>query len=211
MKGLIICGGRIENPQYLKRYIKDIDIVICADKGGLYAKKMGILPHLLLGDMDSIPQDILDEYKREDVDMEVFPSEKDMTDSEIAIWRAVALGCTDLVIMGAVGSRIDHSIANVYILKKLLDRGIKATIVNENNEVVLIKDKIEIAKEDGYHLSLIPITKKVTGITTKGLKYSLNNGELELGKSLGVSNEFEQDIAQITIKNGLLLVIKSKD
>ena len=143
--------------------------------------------------------------------MEVFPSEKDMTDSEIAIWRAVSLGCTELVIMGAVGSRVDHSIANVYILKKLLDKGVNATIVNENNEVVLIKDKIEIAKEDGYHLSLIPITGKVDGITTKGLKYSLNNGELELGKSLGVSNEFLKDVAQINIKNGLLLVIKSRD
>lgn len=211
MKGLIICGGSMDNPQYLKRYTKDIDIVICADKGGLYAKKMGILPNLLLGDMDSIPQDILNEYKSNNVNMELFPSEKDMTDSEIAIWRAVSLGCTDLVIIGAVGSRIDHSIANIFILQKLLEKGINATIVNENNEVVLIKDKIEISAEEGYHLSLIPITQKVVGITTSGLKYKLNDGELEIGKSLGVSNEFESSVAQITIKDGLLLVIKAKD
>ena len=211
MKGLIICGGSVENPQYLKRYIKDIDIVICADKGGFYAKKMGILPDLLLGDMDSIPSDVLEEYKNNNVDMEVFPSEKDMTDSEIAIWRAVSLGCTQLVIMGAVGSRMDHSIANVFILKKLLEKGVNATIVNENNEIMLIKDKVELKACEGYHLSLIPLTQKVVGITTKGLKYSLNDGELEIGKSIGVSNEFEQEVAQITIKDGLLLVIKSKD
>lgn len=211
MKGLIICGGVVDTPQELRKYINDIDVVICADKGGLHAKNIGIFPNLLLGDMDSIPKDILEEYKNKNVDMEIFSSEKDMTDSEIAIWRAVTLGCTQLVIIGALGGRVDQSIANIFILKKLLEQGVDAVIVNEKNEVRLIKDKIELLADKLYKLSLIPLTQKVTGITTKGLKYSLNNGELEIGKSVGVSNEFEEDLAQITIKDGLLLVIKSKD
>ena len=211
MKGLIICGGSVEDTQYLKRYLNDIDLVICADRGGMYAKQMGIMPHLLLGDMDSIPKDVLNYYKENKVEMELFPSEKDMTDSEIAIWRAVSMGCDELVIMGAVGSRIDHSMANICMLKKLLEKNIKAVIVNKNNEIRLINDSIELTKDEGYCVSLLPLTKKVTGITTKGLYYSLNDGELEMGISLGVSNEFVDDVAKITIKEGLLLVIKSKD
>ena len=211
MKGLIICGGSVEDTQYLKRYLNDIDLVICADRGGMYAKQMGIMPHLLLGDMDSIPKDVLNYYRENKIEMELFPSEKDMTDSEIAIWRAVSMGCDELVIMGAVGSRIDHSMANICMLKKLLEKNIKAVIVNKNNEIRLINDSIELTKDEGYCVSLLPLTKKVSGITTKGLYYSLNDGELEMGISLGVSNEFAYDVAKITIKEGLLLVIKSKD
>ena len=211
MKGLIICGGSVEDTQYLKRYLNDIDLVICADKGGLYAKQMGIMPHLLLGDMDSIPKDVLNYYKESNVEMELFPSEKDMTDSEIAIYRAVSMGCNELVIMGAVGSRIYHSVSNIFILKKLLEKNINAVIVNKDNEIRLINDSIELSKDEGYYVSLLPLTQKVTGITTKGLYYPLNDGELEFGISLGVSNEFVDDVAKISIKEGLLLVIKSKD
>ncbi|MBP5427345.1 MAG: thiamine diphosphokinase [Clostridiales bacterium] len=211
MKGLIICGGRIKDKEFLRNYTKDVDFVICADRGGLYAKDMDIMPDLLLGDMDSIPGCILEEYKNKKVDMTLYPSEKDMTDSEIAILRAVEMGADELIIMGALGSRLDHSLANICMLKKLVDMHIKATIVDENNEITLIDNELELKKDDEYMLSLLPLTPKVTGVTLKGLKYTLEDGTLEMGTSLGVSNEFEDDVAKITIKDGLLLVIKSKD
>ena len=211
MKGLIICVGSINDTEFLKRYVEDIDFVICADRGGVYAKDMDILPDLLLGDMDSIPQDILLEYKEKKVDMTLYPSEKDMTDSEIAILRAVDMGADELVIMGALGSRLDHSMANICMLKKLVDMDVRATIVNENNEITLIKDELELKKDCGYRLSLLPLTQKVAGVTLIGLKYTLEDATLEMGTSLGISNEFEDDVAKITIRDGLLLVMKSKD
>lgn len=211
MKGLIICGGSIKDTEYMKKYIKNIDFVICADRGGLYAKDMGILPDLLLGDMDSIPHDVLEEYKEKGVDMRLYPSEKDMTDSEIAVLRAVDMGADELVIMGALGSRLDHTMTNICMLKKLVNANVRATIVNENNEITLIKDEIELEKDPEYRLSLLPLTQKVEGVTLVGLKYTLEDGTLEMGASLGVSNEFEDDIARITIRDGLLLVMKSKD
>ncbi len=113
-----------------------------------------------------------------------------------------------MVIIGAVGSRIDHSLSNIHMLKKLLDNGVKGIILNENNEVSLIRDHILLQREENVKISLLPLTQKVCGVTTKGLLYPLKDATLELGKSIGISNEFSCSVAEITTSSGLLLVIK---
>jgi thiamine pyrophosphokinase len=96
-------------------------------------------------------------------------------------------------------------------LKKLLDVGIKGKIIDEHNEIVLINDSISLEREEGVRLSLVPLTEKVTGVTTKGLRYPLENATMEISSTLGVSNEFKEDTATVSITGGLLLVIKSRD
>ena len=195
----------------LEREAEKVDFVICADRGASHAKLCDIKPDLIVGDLDSVSHDAIDYYKKEGVPIETYPTDKDMTDSEIAIWKAVKMGYDDLIIMGATKNRLDHCMGNILVLKKLLDNNIKAVIKDENNEVRLINDSVELRKEKGYKVSLLPLTNEVCGITTSGLKYSLDNGKLVMGESLGVSNEFVDDVARVTIKEGLLLVLKSKD
>ena len=150
--------------------------------------------------MDSVDNDAINYYKKEGVPIETYPTDKDMTDSEIAIWKLVDMGYNELVILGATKNRLDHCLGNILVLKELLNKNVKAIIKDENNEVRLINDRVELKKQEGYKVSLLPLTNEVKGITTYGLKYSLNDGTLFMGKSIGVSNEFIDDVARVTIK-----------
>ncbi|TYQ15619.1 UNVERIFIED_CONTAM: thiamine pyrophosphokinase [Acetivibrio alkalicellulosi] len=211
MIGIIVASGLMHNYSYYKKYFDHDRMVICADGGALHLKKMGIKPDILLGDFDSISKNDLNFFKDMNVEILSYPKEKDMTDTHLAVKIAVERGCRELYLLGCTGSRLDHSLSNIFLLKQMIDIGIKGTIVNENNEVSLICDSIEVKKEDGFKITVLPMTDKVEGIKTSGLYYELNDFTINMGDSIGVSNEFVADGAQISIKSGLLLVIKSKD
>jgi thiamine pyrophosphokinase len=211
MKALIACSGEIKDYSFCSKHIEDIDYIIGVDGGAHHLLKLGLKPDVLLGDFDSILESDLVHFKHEGIEILKYPSEKDLTDSELAVEAAIEKGCDTVVMIGCVGSRLDHSIANIHLLKKLLDNGIKGIIVNENNEITLIRDHLELKREEDTRVSLLPLTGKVTGITLKGFYYPLNDFTLELGSARCVSNEFAEDTAEITIKDGLLLVVKSRD
>jgi len=110
------------------------------------------------------------------------------------------------------GTRFDHTLANIHILKEAIDRNIKAKIVNENNEIELVNKNIEIEKDSKYkYISVIPLTTEAIGVTIKGMKYPLENYTLSIGDSLGISNEQIDEKAEIQIKQGILIIIKSRD
>ncbi len=211
MKALIACSGEIKDYSFCGKHIEDIDYIIGVDGGAHHLLRLGLKPDVLLGDFDSILESDLVHFKREGIEILKYPSQKDLTDSELAVETAIEKGCDSVVMIGCVGSRLDHSIANIHLLKKLLDNGVKGIIVNENNEITLIRDRLELKREEDTRVSLLPLTDKVTGITLKGFYYPLNDFTLELGSARCVSNEFAENIAEITIKTGLLLVIKARD
>jgi len=211
MKAVIICNGRIENYSYYDKYIKDADYIICADGGASHAKKLGLKPDVLLGDFDSLNRDDFTYFNKMDIEILEFPVNKDMTDTELAVMHAADKGCDFIVLIGALGSRADHSLANVMLLKRMLDRGIKGIIIDENNEITLINDKIELEGDSNTNVSLIPITEKVEGVTTNGLYYPLRNATIEMGSTWGISNRFVCDRAEVSITSGLMLVVKSRD
>lgn len=122
------------------------------------------------------------------------------------------LKSTKITIIGAIGTRIDHTIANIHILKEALDKNIKARIINKNNEIWLTNKDEEIEKNDQYkYISVIPLTNTVTGLTITGMKYPLKNYTLSIGNSLGISNEQIEKKATIQLKTGILIIIKSRD
>lgn len=185
--------------------------MICADGGAAHARKFGIIPDILIGDFDSIPEKDFDYFKECGVEIIKYPSQKDMTDTEIAAELAVSKGCTKLTFIGATGTRLDHSLSNIFMLKTLLKRGVKGIIVNEHNEICLIDNHIKLHREESEKVTLLPLTDTVEGVSTKGLYYELKDATIELGSTLGVSNEFADDTAEVTICKGLLLVIKARD
>jgi len=208
---LIVCGGEIKNTDFYKDYFDYADYIIAADGGASLMKKSGSMPDLLLGDFDSISKEDYQFYLERKVEIQKFPVEKDMTDSELAVEIAAEKGYRNIVLIGAAGSRLDHTLANIMLLKKMFDRGIKGIIANENNEVTLIKSSIVISGKEGYKVSLIPLSMQVTGVTTQGLYYPLKDAVINMGSTWGISNEFVSDKAKVTLKSGLLLVTVSRD
>ncbi len=213
MKTLIITGGKI-NKNFAKKYLKSnkYDIIIAVDKGLETIDYLKLEPQYILGDFDSVNTKILEKYKTQNIKIIKLNPEKDLTDTHSAIDLALEIKSTEITILGAIGTRLDHTMANIHILKQALDKNIKAKIVNEKNEIELINKEIIIKKDDNYkYVSIIPLTTNVTGITIEGMKYIINDYTLSIGDSLGVSNEQIDKDAKISIKTGILVVIKSKD
>ena len=171
-----------------------------------------MIPDYILGDFDSIDKKVLEKYKTQKIKINELKPEKDFTDTEEAINLAIKLKSSEFVIIGAIGTRIDHVLANINVLKIALDNNIKAQIINEHNEIELINNELIIEKNNLYkYISIMPLTTQVEGITITGMKYPLVNYTLTIGNSLGVSNEQIEKTAKIKVKDGILIVIKSRD
>jgi len=211
MKCVIIANGDLEYTSDIRRLIMNAQLIVSADGGARHLRALNILPHVMIGDFDSIsPADKLF-FKEKHVRMLSFPSRKNHTDSELCISWALENNVTDITLLGATGTRMDHTLANIFLLKKLARLQIPARIINKNNEIHIVTDFIEIKGRPKDFLSIIPVTEKVTGITLKGLEYPLVNATIKMGSSLGVSNSFKGTTASVSIENGVLIVTKSTD
>ena len=213
MKTLIITGGNVNisfTKEYLKKY--SFDLIIAVDKGLETVDKLNIKPNFIVGDFDSIDKDILKKYENSNFKIVKLNPIKDFTDTHTAVNLAIKNSATEITIIGGIGTRIDHTLSNIHILKEALDKNVKCKIINENNVVQLINENTTIERDDNFkYVSLIPLTTKACGITLKGFKYEIENKDLEIGKSLGVSNEQIDSVSSIEIKEGILILIKSRD
>lgn len=205
MRAVVIAGGELGEPAFYRPLIQKEDLIICADSGYASARKIGILPDVVIGDFDSFEETQVHSGRKI-----VLPVEKDRTDSHEAICYAMDQGYCDILFLGAAGTRLDHTLANISLLQLGLSRGVRITMIDEHNEIFLMDREVTVPRREGYKLSLLPLTR-VTGISSTGLYYELRDSEMEIGNPYGVSNEFTKDTATITIGSGLLLVLLSKD
>lgn len=213
MNTLIVTGGTI-NENFLKEYVSNnkYDNIIAVDKGLDTLNKLQIRPNYIIGDFDSVNIKILREYENKNISITYLKPEKDFTDTHVALKKAIEMGSKEIIIIGAIGTRLDHTLANIHILKEALENGIEAKLVNENNEIMLIKNKIIINKNNNFkYISLIPLTTEIKGVTLKGFKYQLQDACLKIGESIGVSNEQIENKATIEIQEGIAILILSKD
>lgn len=208
---LIICNGEIADYDYMKKYISYNQLVICVDGGVRHLDGLQINPDLILGDFDSAKKADLDNYSEQGIEILEYPPEKDFTDTELALEEATKRGINKIIFLGATGTRLDHTLANIFLLKKAMELGIEAFVANENNEIYIVNSEIRIAREEGYKLSILPVDGPANGVTTLGLYFPLKDATLPLGPARGISNEFTAEWAEISVKNGLLLVIKARD
>lgn len=210
MKTIIICSGQIRDYAFFDAIIKDSDYIICADGGSRHAFQMKIKPDIIIGDLDSIAKEYIDYYNSIDVKIIKFPSDKDKTDTQLCIEYAMHFS-NEIILIGATGNRIDHMLANISLLKMGIDRGKSIRIIDENNEIYLIDNKLTIKGAKDELISLLPISERVEGVTIVGSHYELKKAFMELGNPYGVSNYFLGNEINITIEKGYLLVIKSRD
>lgn len=212
MKALIVGSGSLTDTELLKRRYIWADMVIAADGGLLYLDKEGLTPNVLLGDFDSLPDSILQKYRdHDDIEIISFQPEKDYTDMELAVNLAIDRRATEIAVIGASGTRLDHTTANIHLLYKILKSGAKGYIEDEHNQILLTDSIITIKRRDKYKVSLLPLPPYVKGLSTTGLSYPLTDETLVFGVGRGISNEFNSDTATVSIKEGLLLVFVSKD
>lgn len=215
MKTLIVTGGNIEK-EFLLKTIKEreFETIIAVDNGLKALNEININPQHIVGDFDTVKSEILDKYKEnKSIKIHEFNPIKDNTDTDIAIRLAIELNSDEITIIGGIGTRIDHVLGNIQVLKYALDSNIECKIIDENNEIQLIDKTTIIKKKDitKKYISLIPLTEKVEHINLKGFKYELKNGTLTIGSSLGISNEISKEEAIIEFDNGILIMINSKD
>jgi len=212
MRVIIIGNGDMDNKNLIHNYIDcDDKIIICCDGGIKHVFHEGIMPDCILGDFDSANESFLQFFKIKGVNIITFPTKKDKTDMEIGVDFAIDKGADEIFIFGGIGTRVDHTISNIHIIKKAIEKNIKAWIINENNLITIIKDEISIDGKKDDLISLIPLTTKVEGVTTNNLEYALDNATLNIGSSFGISNVMTDNKANIKIKSGLLIVMKSND
>lgn len=211
---LIITGGHTEE-ELLRSLVEreQFHMIIAADSGLAIADRLKLELDYIVGDFDSVSDEVLMKYRNKSTPIETFPREKDKTDTHIAVELALMHNATSILIAGATGSRLDHGMANIHLLLLPMQVGITAAMIDSNNKIYL-KNKsfmLEKTKQHGDYISLLPFTEKVSGLTLKGFKYPLDHITLTAGSSLGISNEILEDIAEVELSDGILLVIEARD
>ena len=207
MKALILAGGELYEPGILRRRIRveSFDIVLGADGGARHVRTLNVTLDAVIGDLDSLP-----DSERTGIDAEIiaYPVEKDETDLELALLYAGERGASRVVIVGVIGGRMDMSIANVLLAAQTGTGSCKIEVWHGEQTGWVIRPPGEVVTgHPGDTVSLIPLGGGVSGVTTMGLKYSLNDAELRFGSTRGVSNQLEKPSASIKLSNGLLMVI----
>lgn len=215
MKYVIISGGHIDDEFALEWLQKNkYDCMIAADSGINFLHRNGIVPDVIAGDFDSVDDEGLNEFSgMSEVEILRLNPIKDDTDTEFVIREAIRRGALEITVLGATGTRLDHVLANVYLLGIGLENGVSIVLVDEHNRIRMIEGSLEIAKDEqfGEFVSILPVKGEAKGVTLEGMKYPLKDAEVFCFSSLGISNEIIEEKAKISVKQGTLLVIESRD
>ncbi|MBU6383594.1 MAG: thiamine diphosphokinase [Verrucomicrobia bacterium] len=197
MTTAIVANGQIDSPTIIRSLILRHNQIIAVDGGLVHCDKMGIQPHLIVGDFDSCPPELQHKYAH--IRTILLKKDKDETDLEAAIREAHA---KDTTLYAAWGYRIDHSLTNALLLTRY--PGMK--METETEIVFAVDQAVQLHCKVGQTLSLIPLNGPVTGITTSGLKWELKSGKLD-SHFIGISNVCVSATIQISVKSGSLLCV----
>ena len=208
LKAFIYVGGTIHK-ENITEHPKADDLTIAADSGYENALALGDSVQILVGDFDSF-----DKNKKIDDKVEVVtvPAEKDFTDTQLAVETAIKRGARDIVIIGGLSGRLDHTLSNLAILKELSDAQIYGLITDGKNRVRYIRSTSTLISRSGYkYLSLIADGDKVKGVSIEGCKYPLDNATLTDRYQYAISNEITGNCALVSVKKGGLYIVESAD
>lgn len=212
---VIISGGKIQS-DFALAFLKDTpcDFVIGADRGIVFCREHQIQPTHIVGDFDSAGEKELQWFLQfPEIPVRRFNPVKDFTDTDLALELALELGSDCIYILGGIGSRLDHVMANIRILSKALKAGVQAFLMDANNRIRLIDRPMVLKKNEqfGTYVSLFAFGGTVKDLTLEGFYYPLNHYRMEAGDPVGVSNELAEETGKIIFSEGSLLVFESKD
>ncbi|MDR1067189.1 MAG: thiamine diphosphokinase [Clostridiales bacterium] len=186
------------------------ELIICCDSGLRHARALGLTPDYIVGDMDSVDPDTLNFYESRGVPVMRYSAKKDMTDLEIAVKLALDKNVSGITVFGALNGRLDHVLGSIHALVPALSAKTPAVLEGENERVTLTDGISAVSARKGTIISMFPLTSAVLGVTTRGFEYPLNDGALTIGSARGLSNVLTEDKAEISVKEGILVIIENK-
>lgn len=208
MKAVIVADG-VHAPSD-QHVLAGADVVIAADGGASWLATIGRSPDEMVGDFDSIRPDLLTQLERAGVALDRHPIDKDASDLELSLAAAVAAGADEVVILGALGGELDHLAANLLLLGSDLAAGRRIRLVHGQTTARLLSgpSQLETGAPAGTRVSLLALGGPAAGVTTRGLRWTLNADRLEAGSSRGLANVVTETPAAVALDSGHLLVIE---
>ncbi len=209
MRAVIFANGELNQPSNPLAAIRENDYLIAADGGTHHCLALGLTPQVVIGDLDSTTDEQRVSLTEKGTQFRVHPRAKDQTDLELALMHAVDEKAEEILLLGILGGRLDQTLANLLLLTRPEWQSARLTAADGLDYATLLRkgDELHIQTQEKDTVSLIPLTPKVEGITTRGLRWSLKDAVLEFGSTLGISNEASGEAAKVKIRTGQLLVV----
>jgi thiamine pyrophosphokinase len=210
MRAVVFVNGAITDYTRAARWLYVDDFLIGADGGTRHCLALDRRPHAVVGDLDSLEPEIVAQLATQGVAIERHPPAKDKTDLELAVEYGIRHGATELLLLGALGGRLDQTLANLLLLARAgWSIPIKLAEENQLAQIMRDEDYLVLDAPVGSTLSVMALSEQVTGITYTGLEYPLVDFTLPIGSTRGVSNVVVKAPATISIRSGVLLVVQS--
>ncbi|GAB4400499.1 MAG: thiamine diphosphokinase [Anaerolineales bacterium] len=210
MRIVIFANGTLNQPQKIRSLLQPDDFILAADGGALHALACEVMPAMIVGDLDSIPADLLARFQTAAVRLEQYPPRKDETDLELALAFAVQrFPKTPILLLTALGGRWDMTLANILLLAHPRWQHASITLLDDTCQITLLHGgrAATLSGQPGDTVSLIPIRGAAEGITTTGLEYPLKAETLQFAATRGISNVLTQPQATIALLRGLLCIV----
>lgn len=207
MNCLIVTGGDLPDADVLKKYISEAGYVIGVDGTADIFYRNNIMPDVIIGDFDTADPRCVEELEKGGTRVVRLKTEKNESDTQAALDYAIGAGAIEIIILGALGGRIDHALSNIMMLVRADSKGVKCRIADKENELFVSNSDFTLSGFPGQTISILPLTGEVC-VHASGLKYPLDNLSLKWGASRGVSNVMLENTAHIHISGGYALIIK---
>jgi thiamine pyrophosphokinase len=204
---IIFANGELPDLDKARSLIQQGDYIICADGGTRHAVALDTTPDLIIGDMDSVEKGQLQNFQEAHVLLELFPHDKNETDLELALQRALEMSPAQILIIAALGGRLDQTLANIALLTNPGFSTFDLRLDDGVEEIFFCRDQVQVHGRNGDLVSLIPWGGAVSEVQTANLKWVLDKETLYPDKTRGISNEMLGESASISIGSGLLLVV----
>jgi thiamine pyrophosphokinase len=214
VRAVVVVGGDADAQDV--EQLSGAELVIAADGGARFLEACGRRPNVLVGDLDSVDAELVERLEADGVEVERHPVDKDATDAELAIERALAAGATRITVIGAfAGKRLDHELGNMLLLAD-------AGLARRTEDLRMVRSgtiaravhgpgSLELEADAGGRVGLLPVGGEATGVTTRGLRFALDAETLHLGRTRGLANEVVSVPASVSLESGVLLVVESTD
>jgi thiamine pyrophosphokinase len=210
-KTVIFANGKpTTNLSEISDLIEPDDTIICADGGAVHALAAGLTPDLIVGDLDSLPQDVQVMMQARGVEIESHSAKKDQTDLELALSTAIERGADEILLLTALGGRLDQHMTNVLLLTRREWAGVRLSLAEGNQRAWLLRgpDALSIQGRPGDTFSLLPLSPEVKGLDIENVEWPLQNKTISLGSTLTISNVFRADTVTFRIREGIALAIQ---